>query len=57
MPNSVFGLKHAPIREWCMVGCDSKNGHQKEIGLRAQTSLSIVDVKVNIIGWGTYIII
>ena len=50
-------LKHAPICKWCMVGCESKNEHQKEIGLRAQTSSTILDAIVNLIGWGTYTII
>jgi len=42
--------------EWCMVGCESKNGHQKhmwrkEIALRAHNLLSILDMIVNK-NWG-----
>jgi hypothetical protein len=28
VPNSVSNLKHTPTFQWCMVGCESKYGHQ-----------------------------
>ena len=31
VPNLVFDLKWTPIFEWCMVGCESKNGHQQDM--------------------------
>ena len=47
MPNLGWGLKS--ISEWCMVGFDSKNMHQKKIGLRAQKLLTILNTIANII--------
>ena len=46
MPTLVFQLKRIPIFELCMVGCESKIGHQKrhvgkEIKLCAQNLLII----------------
>ena len=43
VPNPSYDLKWTPIFQWCMVGCESKSGHQKDmlekekkIGLCAQ---------------------
>ena len=51
-PNSVFDFKWTPILERCMVGCQSKNGHHKNmywkmIGLHAQNLLTILNTIVN----------
>ena len=58
MPNLVNDLKHAPRFEWCMVDCEYKNIDQKdsyvleEIGLHAQTLLTIPNTIIIIIGGG-----
>jgi hypothetical protein len=31
VPNSVSCHKGIHVFEWCMVGCDVKNGHQKDM--------------------------
>lgn len=61
MPNLMFGLKLTPKYRWYMVGCESKNIHQKdvcwkEIGQSAQNLSIILDtiVKKN---WVTDMII
>ena len=51
---SLFLIETA-IFEWCVVGCGSKNGYQKnmclkEIGLHAQNLLTILGSIINIIG-------
>lgn len=48
-------ITHTPIFDWCMVGCEAKNKHQKDtcatkIGLCAQNLLVILDAIINIIG-------
>ena len=57
VPNVVFDMKHTPIFEWSMVGCESRNIHQKytcwkETRLCAKILLTILDAIVNIIGGG-----
>ena len=48
MPNSASAPKRTPIFECCIVGCESKNRHKKdivcfkEIGLSAQNLLPIL---------------
>ena len=49
----MLELKQTFICEWCMVRCESKNGHPThmcwiEIGLRAEIILTILDTIVNI---------
>ena len=61
MPDSVCDLKQTLIFKRCMVECESKNGHLKdmcwkEIELHAQNLLAILDIIVNIID-GTCMII
>lgn len=42
MPNSVIDLQHAPLIEWCMVGCEPKNSHQKTcVKMRCEYMLKI----------------
>ena len=46
-------LNQTPRLEWCMVGCDSKNGYSKklyskEIALRAQYLVIILSSMLNI---------
>ena len=54
VPNSVIYLHQTPIFERHVVRCDSKNGYQKnnyskQIGLHAQSLVTILGSKVNII--------
>ena len=55
MLKSNISITLTPILEWNMVGCESKNWHQentciKEIGLRAQNTMTILGSLVNMIG-------
>ena len=57
--DSVHDLKHAPLFERCLAGCESQNGHQKdmcweEIRVHNQKIVNHLDAIVNIIG-ETYI--
>ena len=61
MLDSVTYLNRTPIFEWYMVRFGSKDGHQKdiclkEIGLRAQTIITVLGSVVNLLG-GTYMTI
>ena len=52
MPNTVLELEQTPVFECCVVGCESKTRHHKdmcwkEIELRAQISVTILDAIVN----------
>ena len=58
-PNLNTLPERAPIFEWCVVRCWSKNGHQKdmclkEITLSAQILLIVLALKI--IGWMLLII-
>jgi hypothetical protein len=58
----MFDLKWTFVFEWYMVGCASKNGHQKEmcqtkIGLHAQNLFTILDAIGSQHNRGTYMII
>ena len=49
---SVLDIKNTFI-EWCMVRCESKNGHPKnkcwkKIGVHAQILLTILEITINI---------
>jgi hypothetical protein len=55
--NSVFDLKCTLVVEWWWSGVNLNNGYQKdmfwkEIGLRVQGLLTILDIKVDIMGGG-----
>lgn len=57
--DSMSDPKWTPLLEWsCVVGCESRIGHQKgitcwkEIGLRDQHMLTILDAIVNMVGCG-----
>ena len=57
LPNFVCDLKHTLVCEWFVIGCESKNEHQRntcsnEIGLHVNHSKCIVNIH-----WGTYMII
>ena len=55
--NLIFDLKHTPIFEWCIVGCGSKNIHQKTcIVKRLDYVLTNLNIAMSIIG-GTYMTI